>query len=168
MWDYDLDKAKMYIREGRYDDARIVLEQMQGNYEAEKLLQKLRRHQRKQAMQSQMFQPQQNVIINQTIHQVNNNRGCFRDIPQMPMALILINMGLWTCIMSFTVSTVSGSEYFLVALCGMTVLFAFVIVIQYLYWKFFWWMLAISWTLSTIIFAVIAMAISSNPSMYQR
>jgi hypothetical protein len=50
MWDYDLEKAKLYIREGRYDDARIILESLQGNYAAGELLKKLRRHQRKQSM----------------------------------------------------------------------------------------------------------------------
>jgi hypothetical protein len=168
MWDYDLEKAKLYIREGRYDDARIILESLQGNYAAGELLKKLRRHQRKQSMQAQIFQPQQNVIINQNIQQLDSNKGCFGDIPKIPMTLVLINMALWACIMSFIISTVSGSEYYLVALCGISVWFALIILMQYLLWKFFWWMLAISWTLSTIILVLVASAISSDPTMFSR
>lgn len=175
MWNKNLERAKNYVRDGELDKARIILESMPDNEDAQDLLKKLRRHQMRysrkskqaQAMQSQMFQPQQNVTINQTIQQ-NNNRGCFGDIPSVPMALILINMALWACIMSFIVSVAAGSEYFVIALCGITVWFAFAIVMQYLLWKFFWWMLALSWTLSTIILILIAAAISSNPTMLAR
>jgi hypothetical protein len=136
MWDRNLERAKNYVRDGELDKARLILETMPDNDIAQDLLKKLRKHQMRysrkpkqsESMQSQIFQPQQTVIINQAIQQ-NNNKGCLNDIPKAPMSLILINMALWACITSFIVSMIAGSEYFVVALCGISIWFAFTILV---------------------------------------
>lgn len=166
MWDNDLEIAKQYIKQKRYSEARDILVMMPDNHIAQDWLQKLDRI---QYGQPQDFSRSSNpVVINQTIQQVTQlekNRGCFGDIPSVPMVLIILNMILWGGVViagAFTESPETGAG----ALIGVPVFFAIAFLLYYLYWKFYWWMLAISWTLLTVLTICSVIYAVQNPTAF--
>lgn len=165
MWDDDLDIARSYIKQKRYQEAKQILLMMPGNLKAQEWLDRINRI---QASQMQEFSYNRDpVVINQTIQQVNNNSnsGCYSEIPGCALALITLNMVVWgglTVLTAFAFSPESG----VMALFGVIMFFGISLLLSYLYWKFYWWMLALGWTFLTFVTLLVSVFAFQNANNF--
>lgn len=163
MWDDDIDIAKAYIKQRRYEEARDILVMMPDNYSAQRLLERLDRF---QYGPRQDFSKSSNpVVINQTFQQNNsninsNNSGCLSGIPRLAIIIIILNMIIWGSVVVIGASATSP-ETGIAAFILVTFFFGVTFILSYLYWKFFWWMIALSWTILTLLTFYLA----QNPAL---
>lgn len=153
MWDNEIRRAREHINNGRYTEARLILEDL-AEYD-DRAHQMLMRLDSIQAGRSKFQHPSQGVIFNQTIQQVNNsgstrNKGCFGDIPTVALIIIVLNMVFWG-LLTVGVAAANSPEAGAQAFIGVTVFFLISFILSYLYWKFYWWMIALSWTILTLV-----------------
>ncbi|MEM9954356.1 MAG: hypothetical protein AAF846_22285 [Chloroflexota bacterium] len=165
-----LHTARALVRDGKYGQALQILEELDTPHARKmhaKILEKIRHadyddeqsdemFKRPQSLQSGAYnlqQASQPFVFNQTIQQVNNSslnakKGCFGDIPTVALIIIVLNMVFWGFLTVMTAAANSpeaGAQAFI----GVTVFFLVSFILSYLYWKFYWWMLALSWTILT-------------------
>jgi hypothetical protein len=139
-WDNDLRRAKEAIKRRDYDTARTILEMMPDNYIARDWLAKINRKNLK-------FRHDAPSVF------IQNNVGYQPGgptVPKIPLIIIILNMLFWAFLIVSTVAmNAVTAQYQAVTILGLFVGFGFLLLLYYLYWRFYWWMLALSWLLLT-------------------
>jgi uncharacterized membrane protein len=140
-WDNDLNRAKQYIKRGDYEKARAILEMMPDNYIARDWLNKLNR----KNLKFRHDAPLNSVTIQNVVNSPNQNK-----IPTIPLILIFLNMLFWAFLIVGTVAmTPVGTQFQATVIIGVFLGFAVLWLLYYLYWRFYWWLLALSWLMAT-------------------
>lgn len=86
-----------------------------------------------------------------TINKIQNNQFINMDeIPGFAKAVIVFNMVIWCCILTVSFSTVFGWWLTPVFLILWTLFFLIVFILQIIYYKIFWYIVALQWTISSL------------------
>jgi hypothetical protein len=143
MWDNDIERAKDAIRRGDYEKARTILEMMPDNHIARNLLGKLNRKNLKFRHETSQDIP---PVIIQNIVNTSNQSG----VPTVAFIIIVLNMLFWAFLIIGTVAfNAFTAQYQAITVMGVILSFGILLLLYYLFWRFYWWMLALSWLLAS-------------------
>lgn len=155
----EMRAAKLLYQSGRYQEALDVLAGIptQESYDAQIRIREemLSGHKRKPKTypptgHEVLHAATPNAVIN-IVNNVNGPRGCMADVPQVALFVIVGNLVAWSFAFGIQAAAIEP-------LAGIGAITAFLIgglvyiVISYIIWKTFWWFMAISMTVMTILF----------------
>lgn len=92
------------------------------------------------------------------------------EVPRIALYLLVANMLIWLVVAALAVLSVPGMPplWFLLIVVSMAVGMFITLALYYLIWRFYWWFLAISATLTTLSLACGIVAILSSAPYAQR
>lgn len=145
--------AKGHIRIGNYSKARILLEEVPNNRVAKELLRKLdNRDARIKAQAAHGQGGGASVVVEKIIEKKANQ------VPRPALFIILASMALWGIAIIFFAATGGYLDNLPMFIIGIVASFFVIFALYYLFWRFYWWMLALGWLFAAC-FLITALAL---------
>lgn len=143
MNEQEFELVKSYIKRRRYDKARKILLHNLADPRAPKLLNKIDEVESKQIRGS--ARPEQTTTESESSIW---GLDLIKDIPKIAIQIILLNMAFWGILITGVTAAIALNKVINVILAT-SFIFTAILILYYLQWRFFWWFVAISWTIFT-------------------